>query len=56
MKRSLGDNKAYLTWEGFDVNLNDIDSQEGLYEILMEYNLENENCYKLGISNMGYGT
>ncbi|MFY9278165.1 MAG: restriction endonuclease [Caldicoprobacterales bacterium] len=42
-EKFLGDNKVYLTWEGFDVNLNDIDSQEGLYEILMEkFNLENE--------------
>ena len=41
-EKFLGDNKVYLTWEGFDVNLNDIDSQEGLYEILEKYNLENE--------------
>ncbi len=39
----LSDNRIYLTWDGFDVDLNKIVSQEDLYKILVnKYNLEKE--------------
>ena len=39
----LTDSRVYLTWDGFDVDLSTINSQEDLYEILVKkYNLEKE--------------
>lgn len=34
-EKFLKDDRVYLTWEDFDVDLNNIDSQEDLYEILI---------------------
>ena len=40
-EKFINDERVYLTWEDFDVDLNDIDSQEDLYEILTDiYKLE----------------
>ncbi len=40
----LTDKRIYLTWDQLDIDLNDVDSQDNLYEILIEkYDLDKKN-------------
>lgn len=52
----LTDKRIYLTWDQLDIDLNDVDSQDNLYEILIEkYDLDKKTQLSTGHPRYGPG-